>query len=219
MTAVRTAILDIDGTLVDSNYHHTLAWFRAFARHDITLPIWRIHREIGKGGDQLVEDLAGRAVEDRYGDEIREAEGALYQELIGEVVALAEARELIVDLRERGLSVVLASSAKEHEVEHYLDLLGARELADAWTMSDDVRATKPEPDLVRAALERSAGEPAVMVGDSVWDCVAAKRAGVQTVAVLTGGFSEGELREAGAREVYGSIVELREHLDDSLLGA
>jgi len=219
VTAVRTAILDIDGTLVDSNYHHTLAWFRAFARHDITLPIWRIHREIGKGGDQLVEDLAGRAVEDRYGDEIREAEGALYQELIGEVVALAEARELIVDLRERGLSVVLASSAKEHEVEHYLDLLGARELADAWTMSDDVRATKPEPDLVRAALERSAGEPAVMVGDSVWDCVAAKRAGVQTVAVLTGGFSEGELREAGAREVYGSIVELREHLDDSLLGA
>jgi len=218
VTAVRTAILDIDGTLVDSNYHHTLAWFRAFARHDITLPIWRIHREIGKGGDQLVEDLAGRAVEDRYGDEIREAEGALYQELIGEVV-LAEARELIVDLRERGLSVVLASSAKEHEVEHYLDLLGARELADAWTMSDDVRATKPEPDLVRAALERSAGEPAVMVGDSVWDCVAAKRAGVQTVAVLTGGFSEGELREAGAREVYGSIVELREHLDDSLLGA
>ncbi|HEX2016917.1 MAG TPA: HAD family hydrolase [Solirubrobacteraceae bacterium] len=213
---LRTAILDIDGTLVDSNYQHTLAWFRAFRQHDVTVPVWRIHREIGKGGDQLVEALAGEEVEERCGEDIRAAEGVLYQELIGEVVALEEARELIVDLVDRGLSVVLASSAKEHEVEHYLDLLDARDLAQAWTSSADVQATKPEPDLVQAALERSAGEPAVMIGDSVWDCVAAKRAGVSTLAVLTGGFSEQELREAGARDVFESILELRQRLDESL---
>jgi HAD superfamily hydrolase (TIGR01549 family) len=206
------AILDIDGTLVDSNYQHAIAWYRAFRQHDVVLPVWRIHRHIGMGGDQLVEALAGGYVEKDKGDDIRTAEKALYMALIEEVEPFDEARELIVDLKDRGCSVVLASSAKEDEVEHYLDLLDARDLADAWTTSADVEATKPEPDLVLAALEHASAEDAVMVGDTVWDCEAAKRAGVRTLAVLTGGFSAAELKDAGAIDVFESIAELRERL-------
>jgi HAD superfamily hydrolase (TIGR01549 family) len=211
------AILDIDGTLVDTNYQHALAWYRAFRQHGELLPIWRIHRHIGMGGDQLVEALCGESVEEEKGEDIRAAEKALYLALIDEVEPLSGARELIVDLKERGHAVVLASSAKQAEVDHYLDLLDARELADGWTTSADVEATKPEPDLVRAAVERAGGGEAVMVGDSVWDCEAAERAGLATVAVLTGGFSRAELEEAGAVAVYGSIEELRESLDETPL--
>jgi HAD superfamily hydrolase (TIGR01509 family) len=213
------AILDVDGTLVDTNYHHAIAWYRAFRQNEVVLPIWRIHRHIGMGGDQLVGALGGEQLEDEKGDDIRAAESVLYGELMSEVEPLKGARELIEDLKESGHSVVLASSAKEHEVEHYLDLLDARELADDWTTSDDVEATKPEPDLVVAAVEKAGGGEAVMVGDSTWDCEAAKRAGLETVAVLTGGFSEAELREAGALVVYSSIEELRESLDETPLAA
>ncbi len=120
------------------------------------------------------------------------------------------ARGLIEDLREEGAKVILASSAKEEEVDHYLELLDARELVDGWTTADDVERTKPYPDLVHAALEKSEREgPAVMVGDSTWDVKAAGAAGVPTLAVLTGGFSEDELREAGAAEVVHSVGALR----------
>jgi HAD superfamily hydrolase (TIGR01549 family) len=211
------AILDVDGTLVDTNYQHTLAWYRAFHQSDIVLPIWRIHRHIGMGGDQLVKALAGERVEEQKGDTIRAAETVLYAELIGEVEPLEGSRGLIEDLKDRGQAVVLASSAKEAEVDHYLDLLDARDLVDGWTTSADVEATKPEPDLVKAAVEKAGGGEAVMVGDSTWDCEASKRAGLPTVAVLTGGFSEDELRDAGAREVFHSIQGLRNALEDTLL--
>jgi HAD superfamily hydrolase (TIGR01509 family) len=212
------AILDIDGTLVDTNYHHAIAWFRAFRQHGELLPVWRIHRHIGMGGDQLVEALCGEQVERDKGEDIRAAEKTLYTELIDEVEPLHGARELIEDLRERGHSVVLASSAKADEVDHYLDLLDARDLVDAWTDSSDVETTKPEPDLVRAAMDKAGDSEAVMVGDSIWDCEAAARAEIETIAVLTGGFSEAELREAGAAVVFGSIDELRSRLRDTPLG-
>jgi phosphoglycolate phosphatase-like HAD superfamily hydrolase len=114
-----------------------------------------------------------------------------------------------VELNQRTNAVVLASSAKEAEVEHYLDLLDARELANAWTTSADVEATKPEPDLVHAAMRKVDAESGLMIGDSVWDCEAASRAGLDSVAVLTGGFSEQELREAGASAVFEKLRELR----------
>jgi HAD superfamily hydrolase (TIGR01549 family) len=212
------AILDIDGTLVDSNYQHAIAWYRALRQHGHVLPIWRIHRHIGMGGDQLVASLCGDEVEEQQGDDIRDAEKALYMALIDEVEPLAGARELIVDLQRMGRRIVLASSAKPDEVEHYLDLLDARGLADAWTTAGDVESTKPEPDLVHAALERAGTDSAVMVGDSTWDCEAAQRAGVQTIAVLTGGFSEQELCDAGAVAVFHSIEELRRRLSQTPLG-
>jgi HAD superfamily hydrolase (TIGR01509 family) len=212
------AILDIDGTLVDTNYHHAIAWYRAFRQHDEMLPIWRIHRHIGMGGDHLVKALCGDDVDEEKGDDIRAAEKALYMALIVEVEPLQGARDLIADLKKRGHAVVLASSAKQKEVDHYLDLLDARELADGWTSSADVESTKPDPDLVQTALEKAGGGEAVMVGDSTWDCEAAKRAGIETVAVLTGGFSEAELEDAGAVAVYQSIDELRRSIDQTPLG-
>ena len=212
------AILDVDGTLVDTNYHHAIAWYRAFRQHGVVLPLWRIHRHIGMGGDQLVGALAGEEFEAEHGDDARAAERALYMALISEVGPLRGARDLIEDLKGAGHAVVLASSAKPDEIEHYLDLLDARELVDGWTDSGDVERTKPEPDLVRAASEKAGGGPAVMVGDSTWDCEAAKRAGLETISVLTGGFSEQELRDAGAACVFGSLDELREGLAGTPLG-
>ena len=203
------AILDIDGTLVDTNYHHAIAWYRAFLQSGVTLPLWRVHRHIGMGGDQLVASLTDEQFDEQHGDDVRAAEKALYMALIHEVRPLEGARELVVELGEAGHAVVLASSAKPDEVEHYLDLLDVRDHAKDWTDSGDVEQTKPEPDLVHAAMEKAGGGPAVMVGDSTWDCEAAGRAGIETIAVLTGGFSEAELREAGAAHVFHSLGDLR----------
>ena len=208
------AILDIDGTLVDTNYHHAIAWYRAFRAHGLVLPIWRIHRHIGMGGDQLVPALAGQRFAAADGDKVREAEAGLYRELIDEVEPMDGARELIAGIRQLKGLVVLASSAKEEEVEHYLDLLDARQIVDAWTTSADVEATKPEPDLVLAALRKVEAEDGVMVGDTPWDVAAARRAGLETLAVLTGGFSAAELRESGAADVFESVRELCERIDD-----
>jgi HAD superfamily hydrolase (TIGR01549 family) len=211
------AILDVDGTLVDTNYHHAIAWYRAFRRLDIVLPLWRIHFHMGMGGDQVVAALAGADVEERLGDDIRAAEKELYFELIQEVEPFEGARGLIELLKSRGHTVVLASSAKSEEIDHYLDLLDARDLADGWTTSADVEATKPHPDLVVAAVEKAGGGKAVMVGDTPWDCESARRAGVETIAVRTGGFSQEELSDAGAIAVYESIAELSERLDETPL--
>ena len=202
------AILDVDGTLVDTNYHHALAWHRALRAHDQQVPMWKVHRHIGMGGDQILDALIGERAAAELGDRIREAEGEAYSELIGEVEPMEGARELLEKLRGRGATTILASSAKQEEVDHYLDLLDARELVDGWTTSADVERTKPHPDLVHAALEKAGDGSSVMVGDSVWDVKAARAAGVDTLAVLTGGFSEGELREAGAVQVVESIDEL-----------
>jgi HAD superfamily hydrolase (TIGR01549 family) len=213
----RAALLDVDGTLIDANYQHALAWYRAFRRHGIVLPVWRIHRHVGMGGDQLVPALVGAKVDEEKGGEIRDTRDELYDELIEEVAPLEGARELIEDLKERGHPVVLASSSPEDEIDHYLDLLDARKLADAWTTKDDVEATKPEPDLVRAALEKADADEAVFVGDTRWDIEAAGKADVPTVAVITGGWSEQELRDAGAVAVFESVEDLRRRLDETPL--
>lgn len=213
-----TAIFDVDGTLVDSNYQHTLAWFRAFRRHDITLPLWRIHRAIGMGGDQLVAALAGEEVERKHGDALRDAWTAEFAPMLDEVCPLHGVVELLEAVRERGLPLVLASSGKSEHVDHYLDLIDGRRLADAWTSSDDVERTKPAPDLVAVARKRGGGGDAVMIGDSTWDIVAANKLDIPTIAVHTGGFAVDELREAGAVAVYDSLDELREDLDNTPLG-
>ena len=211
------AVLDVDGTLVDTNYHHAIAWYRAFREHGLTMPVWRIHRHIGMGGDQLVAAVAGKRVEDRQGDSIRAAETSLYADLIGEVQPFADARRLLELLDERGHRLVLASSGQRDDIEHYLDLLDARGLVEAWTTSADVEQTKPDPDLVITAIDKVGGGEAVLVGDSTWDCEAATRADVPTLAILTGGFSEQELRQAGAGWVFESLSELCERLDETPL--
>jgi HAD superfamily hydrolase (TIGR01549 family) len=213
------AILDIDGTLVDTNYQHALAWFRAFKVHGLVKPLWAIHRHVGMGGDQLVAAIAGEDFDREHGDEVRHAEKALYMSMIQEVEPLDGAHEFIEGLKRTGHRVILASSAKPDELEHYLGLLDARELADGWTDSSDVERTKPSPDLVNAALEKAGGGEAVMVGDSVWDCKAAGQAGIRSIGVLTGGFSDDELKDAGAEAVFHSVRELLEGLGDTSLGS
>ncbi|MGH2929920.1 MAG: HAD family hydrolase [Solirubrobacteraceae bacterium] len=215
------AILDIDGTLVDTNYQHALAWFRALARFDLIVPIWRIHRHTGMGGDQIVSALCGEEIERELGGRVRAAHDEEYGRMIGEVRTVAGARELILALGDRGHRTVLASSANKAEVDHYLELLDAREIVAGWTTSADVEATKPAPDLVHAARKRagaSPNEPAVMVGDTPWDVRAALAADVGTLAVITGGFSEQELREAGALDVFESVAQLTDALDRTPLG-
>jgi HAD superfamily hydrolase (TIGR01509 family) len=211
-----TAILDVDGTLVDTNYHHAIAWHRALHARGHRVQMWKVHRHIGMGGDKIVAALAGDEVEAAQGDEIRAAEAEAYGELIGEIEPMEGARELLEDLRSDGSTAILSSSAKQEEVDHYLDLLGARDLVDGWTTSADVEQTKPAADLVQAALEKAGGGPALMIGDSTWDVKAAGAAGIPTLAVLTGGFSKEELREAGAAEVVESIDDLRR--DRQILG-
>lgn len=207
-----TAIFDIDGTLVDTNYQHALAWYRAFRQHGVVIPIWQIHRAIGIGSDRVVEMLAGEQVERELGETLRAAEGPLYQEMIDEVEPMKGAHELLHDLKRAGHAVILASSAEEKEAERYIKLLDATEFVDGYTTSADVKQSKPEPDIVHAAIEKAGGGAAVMIGDSTWDCKAATRAQLPSIGVLTGGFSEQELTETGATIVFESVERLREHL-------
>jgi HAD superfamily hydrolase (TIGR01509 family) len=216
MSEARIAVLDVDGTLVDTNYQHALAWYRAFRSLGETYPIWRIHRLIGMGGDRLVAALGGDHVEARIGDDARERWVEEFDRLIDEVAPLPGARQFITAVRERGHRVVLASSGKPQHVDHFLDLLDARDLAEAWTSSEDVESTKPAPDLLQVALKK-VGEPldapSVVVGDSVYDVEAAKNAGMPAIVVRSGGFGDDELREAGAVAIYDTPADLAAALD------
>jgi HAD superfamily hydrolase (TIGR01549 family) len=214
-----TLILDVDGTLVDTNYQHAIAWHRAFREHSYRVAVWEIHRHIGMGGDQLVESLVGEEAENADGEALRDAHSEAYGKLIGEVEAMECASELIAELDDAGATVILASSAEEEELERYVELLGAGERIAGATSSADAEQTKPHPELVQTALDKfGSGGPALMIGDSTWDVKAAAAAEVPTLALLTGGFSEAELREAGAAEVERSLATLRERGVDRLLG-
>jgi HAD superfamily hydrolase (TIGR01509 family) len=214
------AVLDVDGTLVDSNYQHALAWYRALRSLGETFPVWRLHRLIGMGGDQLVTAIGGDQLEERLGDEARKRQTEEVDKLIGEMAPLPGARDLLLAIKERGHTLVLASSGKEHHVDAFLDLLGAREIADDWTSSADVESSKPAPDLLQVAL-RKVGAPqdaeSVMVGDSVWDVEAAKNAGMPALVVRSGGFGDDELRGAGAIALFDTPGDLAAALDDTPL--
>jgi HAD superfamily hydrolase (TIGR01549 family) len=210
---VDTAVVDVDGTLIDSNYQHALAWYRAFRHYGLTLPVWRLHRAIGMGGDQLVTAVAGGRFEDEHGDDVRAGWAEEFEPTLGEVRPFDGVRDLLDKLRWRELNVVLASSGAPEHVEVYLDLFDGRDLAQAWTTSEDVERTKPEPDLLGAAVKKVGGRSPVMIGDSVWDFEAAGRAGYPGYAIRTGGFAVEELRDAGARDVFDSVTELCDRLD------
>jgi HAD superfamily hydrolase (TIGR01509 family) len=214
------AVLDVDGTLVDSNYQHALAWYRALRSLGETFPVWRLHRLIGMGGDQLVIALGGEELEERIGEEARTRQGEEVDRMIGEVAPLPGARDLLLAIKERGHRLVLASSGKPQHVDASLDLLDARGLADAWTSSGDVEASKPAPDLLQVALEKL-GAPAdadsVLIGDSVWDVESAKKAGMPAIVVRSGGFGDDELRDAGAVGLYDTPADLARALDGTPL--
>jgi len=222
MPAERLVIFDVDGTLVDSTYHHALAWQRAFAEHGIALPMWRIHREIGKGGDRLVPDLAGEEVERERGETLRDLQHQRYSELVDEVQPLAGAHDLLVQAKADGWRIALASSGDAEQLDRYLELLDVAGVPDAIVSSADVETTKPAPDLLGLARDRAAPDvpshSVLMVGDAVWDCEAAHRAGFTSVAVLSGGIGRDELERAGATAVFATLREMRDALDRLLPG-
>jgi HAD superfamily hydrolase (TIGR01549 family) len=214
------AVLDVDGTLVDSNYQHALAWYRALRSVGETFPIWRLHRLIGMGGDQVVKSLGGDELEERVGEEARKRQGEEVDKLLDEIAPLPGARDLLLAIKERGHRLVLASSGKPKHVDFAVDLLDAREIADAITSSEDAEATKPAPDLLQVALKKlGAGkdDSSVMIGDSVWDVEAAKNAGMPAIAVRSGGFGDDELEAAGAIAIYDTPGDLKDALDDTPL--
>jgi HAD superfamily hydrolase (TIGR01549 family) len=211
----RAALLDLDGTLVDANYQHAFAWYRAFRRFEITVPMWRLHRHIGMGGDQYVAAVAGEDVERERGDELRDAHDEEFKRLRDECAPLEGAHDLLVELKRRGFVVVLASSSNEADLDHFLDVLDARDVIDGYTTAEDVKRTKPHPDVVHVALEKAGATAGTMIGDSRWDVEAARNAGLETVCVMTGGWSEQELRDAGASAVYDSIPALIRSLGET----
>ena len=216
---VDTVVLDVDGTLVDSVYAHVTAWMRAFRGVGFPVEGWRIHRAIGMGGDRLVAAVAGQRVEEAVGDQTRELHDREYEDLVPGVLPLPGADALLETLKERGFTVVLASSGTKTQTEQALELLERSDLADAWVCSADVEASKPAPDLLHAALERAEGGDAVMIGDAVWDVEAARRAGLDAIGLRCGGFGEAELRDAGAISVFDSPQDLVERFAGSGLPA
>ena len=195
-----------------------LCWYRAFRKHDVVLAMRHLHRHIGMGGDLYVPAVAGETVERQIGDDVRDEWEKQFERVIDEVAPFAGAHDLVAALKERGHTVVLASSSIAKHAEHFVDVLGVRDLLDAWTTKDDVETTKPDPDLVKAALAKAGTDDAVMVGDTPWDVEAARKAGVPTVAVLTGGaYSAAELRDAGAVSVFESVGEMKDRLDETPL--
>ncbi len=192
-------LFDIDGTLVDSTYHHALAWQRAFTRHEVVLPLWRIHRTVGMGGDKLVAEVAGDDVEERIGDPLRDAWREEYVAIKAEVDPLPGAAELVRALASTGWTVALASSGDPEFADEALDDLAIRDQVALLTTSQDAEESKPEPDLIGVTLDRLDGiRRAVMVGDTPYDVVAAERAGIGCIGLRSGGYSEAELVGAGA---------------------
>ena len=208
-------LFDVDGTLVDTNYLHVVAWWQAFRSqgHDVAMAV--LHRTVGQGSDQFVSSILGRD-----DDKVADAHSDFYGQWKHQLVAFAGAADLLRTTKKAGLSVVLATSASEGEAEHLTAAIDADDVIDVVTTKADVDASKPDPDIVQTALDKAGlhAADAVFVGDTVWDVQAASRAGVPCVCVLSGGISEGELREAGAIAVYRDVAQLLAEFEDTPLG-
>ena len=221
MSAQRTAVLfDIDGTLVDSNYLHVHAWCRAFNDVGIAAESWRIHRSIGMDGSILVESLSDGAA-DEVRQRIKDLHLRYFKETSSLLRRLPGARELLEQVVALGLQVVLATSANEDELSILREVLDSDDLVSAVTSAKDVDVAKPEPDIIEIALARAGttADRAVYVGDTVWDVIACKRAGVPMVGVLSGGISRDELEKAAAQGVFDNAGDLCGHIDNSAIGA
>ncbi|MDV6262505.1 HAD family hydrolase [Rhodococcoides yunnanense] len=213
---VDAVLLDIDGTLVDSNYVHVDAWSRAFRDAGREVPSWRVHRSIGIDGSKMLKALVGSS-DSAVAQEAKKLHGEYYADASSDLEVLPDARELLADLNARGLTVVLATSAPESELSTLRDLLDVEDSVAVVTSGEDAEVAKPEPDIIAVALERAGvvAERALMVGDSVWDIESAGRAGVRAIGVLSGGISRSELLDAGAVAVFDDPADLLANIENS----
>jgi len=198
----RVVVLDVDGTLMDTNYLHTEAWARAFEKAGHRVPRVKLHREVGKGAGLLIPEFVD---DEENVEEIQNLHSEFYEEMQEYGHPLPGAKELISSLKERGYEVWFVTSAKDEELEHHMQELGADGNIDGVVNSNAVENPKPAPDIFEETLRRagSTAEETVAVGDALWDVEAAKAAGIRTVAVLSGGaFHEEDLKQAGAVDVY-----------------
>lgn len=213
-------LFDIDGTLVDTNYFHAVAWQRAFRQEGRQVPMTDVHHHIGQGGDRLIEAVAPDRDPSRD-ETVKAAHKEHYASFFGVLETFRGVRELLRTLAERGAEVVLATSASERELQALRTALDVEDALATVTSSADAEATKPAPDILQVALDRAGLSPerSIMVGDTVWDVESATKAGMPCVCVLTGGISRGELLDAGAVAVYVDVAELLDQLDASPVGA
>ena len=214
-----TVLFDVDGTLVDSNDLHARAWVDAFAEAGITVEFAAVRRCIGMGGDKLMPAVSGLAEDSPQGASIAERRGAIFRErYLHDVKAFPGAADLVAAVKGSGLHAVAASSAKKEELTPLLRIAGADWLMDAKTSSDDADASKPEPDIVHAALARVKARPhdAILIGDTPYDVEAATRAGVEAIAFRSGGWGDADL--GGAIAIYDGAWTLLEQFDRSALG-
>ena len=208
-------LIDVDGTLVDTNYFHALAWWRAFREAGEKVPVSSIHPLIGMGSGEILDTLLGEERPD-----IREAHSRHFAPFKEEVVAFPGAADLLHELTARGAHVYLVTSAKEEDLKVLLEVIGADDAIRDIVKSDDVDRSKPAPEIFRLALDSFDLDPSrtLVIGDTVWDVRAAAGAGLECVGVLTGGTTRYHLEEAGAVAVYDDVAQLLDHLDDSPVG-
>jgi HAD superfamily hydrolase (TIGR01509 family) len=213
-------LFDVDGTLIDSAYIHTLAWWQAFRQSGFDVPMARIHRCVGMGGARLVDSLLPDSRDKEVDEDILSAHSGVFGTYWPSLRALDGARDLLARCSQGGLAVALASSAREQDLKALRLALSADDFIDAATSSNDAENSKPEPDILIAALKAVdvQAPDAVYVGDAVWDVMAASALGMPTIAFTCGGTSEAELRDAGAVEVYAGPRDLLDNLGRSAIG-
>ena len=211
-------IFDVDGTLVDSNDAHARAWVAAFAEHGITVAYESVRRAIGMGGDKLMPLVAGVEEDSPQGKPIAKRRGEIFREVwLPQLKPFPRTRELVQRINDHGVFLAVASSATEEELHPLLEAAGVSDLIPTRTSSDDAEKSKPDPDIVKAALQRtgcSAGQT-IMIGDTPYDVEAAARAGVRIIALECGGWGRGDLRNA--TEVYRDASELLDRYEESIL--
>lgn len=215
---LEAVLFDIDGTLVDSNDLHIAAWRKAFAHFGIEVSYEDIQAQMGKGGDQLIPVFCTAEQIDKFGAELEKLRLDLFvRDYLPQVQPFSGVRELFTRLRADGLRIALATSAKEIELKSHIKTLGIAGLFDEATSADDAEHSKPCPDIFEAALAQFEGvsaDSALVIGDTPYDAIAANRAGIETIGVLSGGFPEHTLREAGAIAVYLDIADMLQHYDE-----
>jgi phosphoglycolate phosphatase-like HAD superfamily hydrolase len=218
--SIAGVLFDLDGTLVDTGYIHAICWWEALRQYDHVVPMAAIHRAIGMGSDKLLDHILGSDRDTTDDDDLSTAHGALFATWYTRICPLPGARDLLAKCAELGLTVVIATSAKERDLAALRTVLDADSFIDEITTAADANESKPSPDILSTALDKGGlrADRVVFVGDAVWDVIASKKLGIPCIGLESGGTSEAELREAGAVEIWKDPADLLENLPDSVLG-